>query len=165
MTATSWSESKRPGRTDRLAFVIASVGGAGYSPVVPGTVGSLVTLIALWLIPFTRAGLVATLVLVTAVGIWSAARVERVRGTKDPGLIVIDEVAGMLLSVLLLPRTIPVLLTAFLLFRLFDIWKPFPARESQALAGGLGVMLDDLIAGVYALILIMGARALFGVPR
>ena len=130
-----------------------------------GTVGSFVTLIALWLIPFTQAVLIGTFVVVTAVGIWAGARVERVLGTKDPGLIVIDEVAGMLLAVLLLPRTIPVLITAFLLFRLFDIWKPFPAHESQALAGGLGVMVDDLIAGLYTLILVMGARALFGVPR
>jgi phosphatidylglycerophosphatase A len=87
--------------------------------------------------------------------------VERVLGKKDPGVIVIDEVAGMLLSVILLPRTIPVLITAFLLFRLFDIWKPFPARESQALTGGVGVMVDDLIAGFYTLILIMGALTLF----
>jgi phosphatidylglycerophosphatase A len=90
--------------------------------------------------------------------------VERALGRKDPGIIVIDEVAGMLLSVLLLPRTIPVLITAFLLFRVFDVWKPFPARESQALTGGMGVVVDDLIAGVYALVLVMGARALFGVP-
>lgn len=85
-------------------------------------------------------------------------------GRKDPGVIVIDEVAGMLLSVIGLPRSIPVLLTAFVLFRVFDVWKPFPARESQALTGGMGVMVDDLIAGVYALVLVMGARALFGVP-
>ena len=130
-----------------------------------GTVGSLVTLIAIWLIPFTRATLFAALVVVTAAGIWAAARVERVLGTKDPGLIVIDEVAGMLLAVLLLPPTLPVLITAFLLFRLFDVWKPFPARESQVLKGGLGVMLDDLIAGFYALVLVMGARAFLGFPR
>jgi phosphatidylglycerophosphatase A len=133
--------------------------------VAPGTAGSLVTLIALWLIPFNRLALVGTLVAVTALGMWAASRVERVLGAKDPGVIVIDEVAGMLLSVLTLPRTIPVLLTAFFLFRLFDIWKPFPARESQSFSGGLGVMLDDLIAGVYALVLVMGARALFGLPR
>ena len=138
--------------------------GAGYAPVASGTVGSAVTLVALWLIPFTPAGLLVTLVVVTAVGIWAGGRVERVLGRKDPGVIVIDEVAGMMLSVLFLPRTVPVLITAFLLFRLFDIWKPFPARESQALRGGLGVMVDDLIAGVYALIFVMGARALFGMP-
>ncbi|MBI2528009.1 MAG: phosphatidylglycerophosphatase A [Candidatus Rokubacteria bacterium] len=149
---------------DRAALLIASGVGAGYAPVAPGTVGSAVTVGALWLIPFTPAGLVAALVGVTAVGLWAAGRAERLLGHKDPGVIVIDEVAGMMLSVLFLPRTLPVLLTAFLLFRLFDIWKPFPARESQALSGGLGVMVDDLVAGLYALILVMGARALFGVP-
>jgi phosphatidylglycerophosphatase A len=156
--------SRPPSLLDRLALVIASVAGAGYSPLAPGTAGSLVTLAAIWFLPFTRLTLAATLVAVTVIGTWAAHRVERAVGRKDPSVIVIDEVAGMLVSVLLLPRTIPVLVTAFVLFRVFDIWKPFPARESQALSGGLGVMLDDLIAGAYALILVLGARALFGVP-
>ncbi len=99
--------------------------------MAPGTVGSLVTLVALWVIPFNQPALLGTLIAVTALGIWAGSRVERVLGTKDPGVIVIDEVAGMVLSVLTLPRTVPVLLTAFVLFRLFDVWKPFPARESQ----------------------------------
>ena len=144
--------------------MLASVFGAGYAPVAPGTVGSAVTLVAIWLLPWTTLGLTVAVVVVTIVGIWAGSRVERVLGRKDPGLIVIDEVAGMLLAVIGLPRTIPVLVTAFLLFRLFDVWKPFPARESQVLTGGMGVMVDDLIAGLYALVLVMGARALFGVP-
>jgi phosphatidylglycerophosphatase A len=143
---------------------VASAGGAGCSPVIPGTVGSAVTLLALWLIPFTPWAVLWTLLAVTALGIWAASRVERMLGVKDPGVIVIDEVAGMLLSVLTLPRTLPVLITAFVLFRLFDIWKPFPARASQSLTGGVGVMLDDLIAGFYALVLVKGGRALLGVP-
>ncbi len=121
--------------------------------------------VGLWLIPFSRVGLWAALVAVVAVGIWASRRVEEMLGRKDPGVIVIDEVAGMMAAVLLLPRTPGVLFCAFLLFRLFDIWKPFPARESQALRGGFGIVVDDLIAGVYALVLIMGARLLFGVPR
>lgn len=129
-----------------------------------GTVGSFVTLIALWLIPFTTLALLITLAVVTLVGIWAGSRVERAIDAKDPGIIVIDEVAGMLVSVLFLPRTIPVLVTAFLLFRLFDIWKPFPARQFQELHGGLGVMLDDLIAGAYALALIAISRALVDLP-
>jgi len=145
--------------------VIASSAGAGYFPVAPGTAGSLVAAVGLWLIPFSRVGLWAALAAVIAVGIWASHRVEEVLGRKDPGVIVIDEVAGMMVAVLLLPRTPGVLLWAFLLFRLFDIWKPFPAREAQALRGGLGVVVDDLVAGVYALVLIMGARMLFGVPR
>ena len=130
-----------------------------------GTVGSFVTLVALWLIPFTTPGLLVTLAIVTLVGIWAGSRVERAIDAKDPGIIVIDEVAGMMVSVLFVPRTIPVLVTAFLLFRLFDIWKPFPARQLQELHGGLGVMLDDLIAGAYALALIVISRALVGLPR
>jgi len=78
---------------------------------------------------------------------------------------VIDEVAGMILSVLTLPRTVGVLLVAFVLFRTFDIWKPFPARQSQSLAGGLGVMIDDLIAGLYALLLLLACRTVLGLPR
>jgi phosphatidylglycerophosphatase A len=144
--------------------VLASVFGAGYAPVASGTVGSFVTVVAIWLLPLTPLRIAIALVSVVVIGLWAGARVERVLGRKDPGVIVIDEVAGMLLSVILLPRTIPVLVTAFLLFRLFDVWKPFPARESQALTGGMGVMVDDLIAGFYALVLVMGARALFGVP-
>jgi phosphatidylglycerophosphatase A len=141
--------------------VLASVFGAGYAPVASGTVGSFVTVVAIWLLPVTPLRILVALVVVTVVGIWAGSRVERALGRKDPGVIVIDEVAGMLLSVILLPPTIPVLVTAFLLFRLFDIWKPFPARESQVLTGGLGVMVDDLIAGFYALVLVLGAR-LFG---
>ncbi|HEY7869032.1 MAG TPA: phosphatidylglycerophosphatase A, partial [Methylomirabilota bacterium] len=143
---------------------LASVFGAGYAPVASGTVASFVTLVAIWLLPLTPLRIAVALGVVVLIGIWSGSRVERALGRKDPGIIVIDEVAGMLLSVLLLPRTIPVLITAFLLFRVFDVWKPFPARESQALTGGMGVIVDDLIAGVYALVLVMGARALFGVP-
>ena len=144
--------------------MLASVFGAGYAPVASGTVGSFVTVVAIWLLPLTPLRIAIALVVVTLIGIWSGSRVERLLGKKDPGVIVIDDVAGMLLSVILLPRTIPVLVTAFLLFRLFDIWKPFPARESQALTGGMGVMVDDLVAGVYALVLVLGARAFFGVP-
>jgi phosphatidylglycerophosphatase A len=141
--------------------VLASVFGAGYAPVASGTVGSFVTLVAIWLLPLTRLRIAVALVVVVLIGIWAGSRVERVLGRKDPGVIVIDEVAGMLLSVIWLPRTIPVLVAAFLLFRLFDVWKPFPARESQALTGGIGVMVDDLIASFYTLILTMGVLTLF----
>ena len=145
--------------------MIASGAGAGYFPVAPGTAGSLVAAVGLWLIPFSSVGLWAALAAVVVAGIWASHHVEEMLGRKDPGVIVIDEVAGMMVAVLLLPRTPGVLLCAFLLFRFFDIWKPFPAREAEALRGGFGVMVDDLIAGVYALVLIMGARMLFGWPR
>jgi phosphatidylglycerophosphatase A len=120
-----------------------------------------VTAVGLWLIPFSQVGLLASLAAVVVVGIWASRRVEVALGRKDPGVIVIDEVAGMMVAVLLLPRTLLVLVCAFFLFRFFDIWKPFPAGEAQALRGGLGVVADDLIAGVYTLVLLMGARKLF----
>jgi phosphatidylglycerophosphatase A len=121
--------------------------------VASGTVGSFVTLVALWLIPFTTLALVVTLAVVTVVGIWAGSRVEMVIDAKDPGIIVIDEVAGMLVSVLFLPRTLPVLVTAFALFRLFDIWSrpPEPAARGE-------LRIDDLIAGAYALVLLLVAR-------
>lgn len=149
---------------DRLALWIATGLGAGYSPVAPGTAGSALTVLILWAVPFSRAGLVVFLVLVTAGGTWAAHRAERLVGEKDPGVIVIDEVAGMTLSVLTLPLTLPVLAAAFLLFRLFDIVKPFPAHTSQRLPGGLGVMTDDLIAGLYALAAVAALRALVHWP-
>jgi phosphatidylglycerophosphatase A len=127
------------------------VGGAGYAPVAPGTVASALTVLLLWLVPFTRAGLVVFLGAVIVLGTWAAQHAEAAIGGKDPGAIVIDEVAGMALSVLVFPLTVPVLVTGFLFFRLFDIVKPFPARGSQRIGGGVGVMIDDLIAGVYAL--------------
>jgi len=132
--------------------------------VASGTAGSAVALLGLWLIPFTTRSLIAATIVVVAVGVWASGRVERLVGRKDPGVIVIDEVAGMMVSVLFLPRTWPVLLAAFFLFRLFDVWKPFPARQSQTITGGVGVMIDDLIAGIYALAVVAVARHLFGAP-
>jgi phosphatidylglycerophosphatase A len=119
-------------------------------PVAPGTVASALTVLVLWLVPFSHSALVVCFVIVTLVGTWAAHRAERVLGRKDPGAIVIDEVVGMTLSVLAFPLTLPTLAVGFLLFRLFDITKPFPARTSQRAPGGLGVMLDDLLAGLYA---------------
>jgi phosphatidylglycerophosphatase A len=120
--------------------------------------------LVLWLVPFSRAGLVLFLVTVVVVGTWAAHRAERRLGAKDPGAIVIDEVAGMTLSVAPFALTPAVLLVGFALFRLFDVTKPFPARGSQRLPGGIGVMLDDLIAGLYALIVIAIGRAVFAWP-
>jgi len=144
--------------------VIATVFGAGYSPVAPGTVASALTVVLLWLVPFSRGGLVVFLVAVVAIGTWAAHVAERQLGGKDPGAIVIDEVAGMTLSVVALPLTPAVLLGGFVLFRLFDIVKPPPAHASQRLPGGIGVMLDDVIAGVYALVILAASRAVLRWP-
>ena len=118
----------------------------------------------IWFLPGDRAGLVVFFVLVTAVGVWAADRAERRLGGKDPGAIVVDEVAGMTLSVMFFPRTPAVLLAGFVLFRIFDVVKPPPARGSQAIPGGVGVMVDDLIAGLYAAAILALSRAVLAWP-
>ncbi|MBI2154301.1 MAG: phosphatidylglycerophosphatase A [Candidatus Rokubacteria bacterium] len=159
---TNWSPSRL---TDGFAFGVATAGGAGLVPVAPGTAGSLLAALLLWLLPFSNLSLGVTLVSVVLAGIWAGGRIERLSGREDPGLIVIDEVAGMMLSVLVLPRTLEVVLVAFFCFRVLDIVKPFPASQAQSLPGGFGVMMDDLIAGAYTLLLVAASRAVFGWPQ
>ena len=132
--------------------------------MAPGTVGSLFAALIIWLLPFSRAGLVLFFIVVTVAGTWAAHRAERLLGGKDPGAIVIDEIAGMTLAVLPFPPTLAVLAAGFVLFRIFDVTKPFPAHASQQLRGGVGIVVDDLIAGLYALIVIAILRAAFGWP-
>lgn len=143
---------------------MATAGGIGNAPIAPGTVASFIALLVVWALPFSPLGLALTLLLVVAIGGWAADRAERLLATKDPGRVVIDEVAGMLLSVVALPRSFGLLLAAFLLFRLLDILKPFPIRQSESLPGGLAIMLDDLIAGAFTLALLWGLLALLGRP-
>jgi phosphatidylglycerophosphatase A len=164
MDAEPRAGTRRRSILDRIALFIATAGGAGYSPVAPGTAGSAVTALLLWLVPFTRSGLVLFLLAVVVAGTWAAHRAESLLGGKDPGPIVIDEVAGMTLSVLVFPLTVPVLIAGFFLFRVFDVVKPPPAYGSQKLGGGVGVMIDDLIAGAYALAVLAAARWLVGWP-
>ena len=103
-------------------------------------------------------------VAVSAIGVWAASRVATYLHSTDPQIVVIDEVAGQLIAYLGLatPRTIAVnwkyLLLGLILFRVFDIWKPFPARQAESLPGGLGIMADDWIAGVYAALVLGFAR-------
>jgi phosphatidylglycerophosphatase A len=136
----------------------------GFTPRAPGSAASLLTALLLWLVPFSSLALGATLVGVTLAGIWAGGRVERRYGRKDPGVIVIDEVAGTMLAVWTLPRTPPVLIAAFFCFRVLDIVKPFPCRQAQALPGGWGIVADDLAAGALTLALLRGSGAAFGWP-
>lgn len=125
--------------------------GAGFSPLAPGTAGSLVGLALYWpLQMLPLAWLLSVLVVVTLLGIWGAEIVARREGRKDPGLVVVDEIAGMWISLLLVPFSLVTAIAGFLLFRVMDIVKPFPARQFERLPGGLGIVADDLMAGVYA---------------
>lgn len=118
--------------------------------MAPGTVASLPAALLVWAL---RPGDVALVVLalgVALVGIWAAGREERRAGAVDPPSVVIDEVAGMLVALVGQPRTLAWIAVLFLLFRVMDVWKPVPVRQLQALPGGVGVVGDDLLAGVYA---------------
>jgi phosphatidylglycerophosphatase A len=143
-----------------VAVAIATLGGVGRAPVAPGTVASAVTAAALWLLQLPPLALAAVLIAVVGFGTWAAEEAERTLGGKDPGAIVVDEVAGMMVAVFAVPLSAAALVVAFLLFRIFDVVKPFPANVAQRLRGGVGVMADDLIAGLYALALVGLARAL-----
>ncbi len=107
----------------------------------------------MWFLAPTDAWLLAATALVSALGIWAAGREEARVGVRDPASIVVDEVAGMLVACYGHPRTLPWVLGLFFLFRLFDVWKPLGIRHLQELPGGVGVVVDDLLAGVYASLL------------
>jgi len=142
--------------------VVATAFGAGYAPIAPGTAGSLVGLALFW--PLQLAAPWVQLVVTAAAylaGVAASARLARRLGRKDPGAAVVDEVVGMWLSLLFLPFTPATAAAAFLLFRVLDVFKPYPARQLESLPGGWGIMTDDVMAGVYAnLLLRAGLRAM-----
>lgn len=169
--------AKKRTATDYLALGFATCG-VGYFPIAPGTMGSLVGValyLTIWsgldqlltsralahrlttVYVFTplMAFMLLAIFVVTMIGIWAATRTEKLQQKKDPSIVVIDEVAGQMIALLSGPFWIQTwwsILSAFILFRLFDIWKPYPIRRLEGLESGLGIMADDLGAGVYALI-------------
>ena len=136
----------------RLAVFIATVGYCGYSPIAPGTVGSAAGLLFYLIVWWAQSPLVEILLilLLFGVGVWAGTTSERYFGGIDPGPIVVDEVVGMLITLAFIPVSLSGALIGFLLFRLFDVIKPFPAGRFEKLHGGLGVMADDAMAAVYA---------------
>ena len=149
-------------RRTRLAVALATVGGVGYFPIAPGTAGSLVAVVATGLLarlPISRAALAALLgalaAALFALGVWAAGKAEKVFGCTDPSQVVVDEVAGQVLTLLVAPCAHwRWLVGGFLIFRALDIWKPWPARAAERISGGWGIMLDDAIAGLYGLALL-----------
>ena len=142
------------------AWVTATFFGVGLLPGGPGTWASLATA-AIWYFAARAAHarsaqlVISTLIAglaVTLIGIPAASAVERESGVQDPGFVVIDEVAGQLIALMLLPPELRYVLLAFVLFRFFDILKPPPVRQLERLHGGLGIMMDDVAAGLYALL-------------
>lgn len=147
-----------------MAKGIATALGAGYSPIAPGTCGTAVAVPLAWLLAHLPLWQFLVITLgVTLVGVWAAATADRAWGTHDSGRIVIDEVAGYLVTVALVDRTSWIVLAiGFFVFRFFDIVKPPPVRWlDENLPGGWGVVLDDIAAGVMGAV-VMWALAHFG---
>lgn len=144
-----------PPKSNRVLLALATGLGSGYAPVAPGTAGSLVGLgVALPLLHLPVWAYLAVTAVVCGVGVVASSHAEAHFGRKDAGAIVIDEVAGMLLTLTATGGTVAEMVAGFLLFRLLDIVKPFPCRRAEGLKGGLGVMADDVVAGVYACLLL-----------
>lgn len=152
-----------------LAAIIGTGFGAGCFPIAPGTVGSAVGLALYALLvkldllsAASLVGWIAALGAGFVVGVLSASHLE-VRFGPDNKRIVVDEVWGMLVSLAFLPPSLAYGIAGFLLFRVFDIVKPFPCRRAERVGGGFGVMLDDGVAGVYACLVLHIARTVLGV--
>ena len=143
---------------DRIAVQTATLGPIGHLPKAPGTWGSLAASVAApWLfLPLPLTGRLITLAVILAVGTWASSRAEKVLAAKDPGCVIIDELLGQWFTFLpFFAFPIWVLPLGFVLFRVFDILKPWPVKLAEdSFPGGFGVMIDDLVAGGYAIILI-----------
>ena len=148
--------------SDRLAMVLATGFGAGYGPIAPGTWGSLPGLAIAWAFGRTGPawGVPCAAIVVAALGVWAAGRAASILGESDPGRVVVDEIAGQLVTVSFLPGTLPLLAAGFVLFRILDVWKPWPADRLEELPGGAGIMADDLAAGVYGNLILQAIVAL-----
>jgi len=148
-------EGARP-RAGASATLLATLGGVGYFPVASGTAGSAATLVLWWVAlrlggPWTVVGLAAFL---AVAGTWAASRLSAAVGFEDPPEVVVDEAAGMLLSLAFLPAGWGFTAAAFVLFRILDIIKPWPAGAAERLPGGFGIMADDLIVAIYTNVLL-----------
>jgi phosphatidylglycerophosphatase A len=155
--------AKSPATTsDRVAHVLAVWFGCGHFPGAPGTAGT-VGAIPLYLVlrPHGPWAIVIAAVIVTLVGTWAGGRVARRMGVHDPQIVCIDEVAGVLITWLGAPNTWLGLIVGFVLFRLLDQFKPWPARAAEKLPDGWGIMLDDVFAGLWGLAILLASRAIW----
>lgn len=135
----------------RLAILLATFGYVGHFPIAPGTAGSAAALVLYVLLRSIGSPVVevSAVVLLLFAGFWAGSAAERHYGREDPGYVVLDEVVGMLLTLLFIPLTWTGVVLGFFLFRLFDIVKPPPASQLERLHGGFGIMLDDVVAGIF----------------
>jgi phosphatidylglycerophosphatase A len=151
------------GLVGRGAWLVASAAGAGRSPLAPGTAGSAVGVALFWpLAALPLAVQLAALGALVTVGTLAATRVAQELGRKDPPVIVVDEVAGQWVALIGIALTPLSLALAFFLFRAMDVMKPWPARDLERLSGGIGIMADDLAAGLFANLLLRAFLAAWG---
>jgi phosphatidylglycerophosphatase A len=143
---------------NRAARAIATLGGAGYARHAPGTVASVLALPFAWLIAWSagRFFLLLAGIVALAIGAWAAELYAGQTKTFDPSECVIDELAGQWIACAFAPVSFTGFALAFVLFRLFDIWKPWPVRQAEHLHGGLGIMLDDVVAALLAGAILVG---------
>jgi len=141
-----------------LATPLATWFGCGYAPKAPGTAGSLAALAIAWLLPLPPLGFGLLGLLLAGPAIWAANVTAAETGLKDPQIVVVDEVVGQWMT-LAGAATLnwKSRLAAFVLFRLFDIWKPAPVRQLERLPGGFGIVADDAMAGVYGALVLFAA--------
>lgn len=139
----------------QLHFLLATGFYSGYSPIAPGTTGSLLTLLILWFaLPLMTLPIYLLLILIIFfVGIWTSSYVESQKGN-DPSIVVIDEIVGMMIALIACPVSIKTFAVAFLAFRVFDVTKLYPVNRAEKLPSGWGIMLDDVFAGIYAFLTI-----------
>ena len=136
---------------------------AGYFPGAPGTFTSLIAVFLCFLLRNHISVYILTWFLLTLLGFTVSGRMEEIAGKKDPGCVVIDEVSGVMISFFLLPFTRAVIWTTFFLFRAFDMFKIYPANEFEKVGGGKGIMMDDIIAGIYTNLTMQIAVRLAGI--
>jgi phosphatidylglycerophosphatase A len=143
--------------------IVGSAFYTGFIPVASGTFGSLVAIV-IYLIPgFEQLQIILpSVIILFGYGVFISSKFEKVYG-KDPSQCTVDEVVGTWIALIALPKTVYIVSTAFLVWRTLDIIKPFPARISEKLPGGWGIMIDDVIAGFYSLIIVQLVVYSFGV--
>ncbi|HEX4439139.1 MAG TPA: phosphatidylglycerophosphatase A [Thermoanaerobaculia bacterium] len=174
------SDARRAFSANPLAAFVATGFGSGLSPIAPGTAGSVVGLVIAWLLRAhggilgSPVGLLMSGLLIGLIGVFVSNPVARALGSEDPGCIVIDEVAGQIVACAAIPLAgaaggpgesrLWAWIAAFVLFRLFDVWKPLGIRRIQSLPGGWGIVVDDILAGVYAfaVLVVLGRLGVFG---
>jgi len=145
----------------RLAYWLAIWFGCGRFPKMPGTAGT-VGAVPLYLL-LARGGplaVAAGALVVTAVGVWAATQVVRATGLKDPQIVCIDEAAGVLITLTAAPYSWKGVLASVVLFRIFDQWKPWPARGAEKWREGWGVVMDDVFAGLWGVVVVLAVRGL-----